>query len=293
MHGGDEQRSSPSCVKAKAMLPHYIDFGGAGQTVHLATANGFPPEAYTPLAAPLTAHQRVVGYRSRPLWPGSRPETMRSWHDLAADLLTDLGTLTDAPVVGSGHSLGGMMTLYAALRRPERFNALVLLDPVILELRMLLLIGLMRLVRLHRRAPLVRGALRRRDHFPDVATARERYSGRGIFANWEPAALEGYLAGGFQPAPAGGVTLAWPTAWEAHIFALVPLDAWRVVTQVRQPLLIIRGTTSDVVTDRVWAGLQRRLPHARLVELAGGHMLPMERPQAVAAQIQAFLDDLR
>lgn len=280
---------SESMVKDTKMFSRYIDFGGTGTVLHLATANGFPPEAYTPLAAPLISRQRMVGYRSRPLWPGSQPEEVQSWHDLGSDLGTDLNALTNDPVVGMGHSLGGIMTLYAALRHPERFKALVLLDPVILERRMLLLIKVMRQMRVYHRNPLVQGALRRRAHFPSAEVARQRYRGRGIFANWDDAALEGYLAGGLRPAPEGGVTLAWPTAWEAHIFSLVPLDAWEVVMQVRQPLLIIRGKRSDVVTDPVWAGLQRRLPHATLVELDAGHMVPMEQPHAVATVVQEFL----
>ena len=35
-------------------------------------------------------------------------------------------------VIGVGHSLGGVLTLYAAIRRPDLFRALVFIDPVFL-----------------------------------------------------------------------------------------------------------------------------------------------------------------
>lgn len=273
------------------MFERYLHWNGSGPLIHLATANGFPPEAYAPLAAQLVARQRVVGYRSRPLWPDSHPYAMQTWRDLAADLLCDLQTVAPAgPVIGMGHSLGGIMTLYAALYRPERFRAVILIDPVIMPRALLPLLWALRQVGQHYRFPLAQQAMRRRTSFESAAAALERYRGRGVFADFTPEALAGYVAGGLRPDGNGGVTLAWSTAWESRIFALAPIDAWDAVARLRRPLLLIRGKTSDLIIDRSWAQLRRRLPHATLVELEGGHMVPMEQPAAVAATVQAFLD---
>lgn len=274
------------------MAQHYIDFGGTGPLLHLATANGFPPEAYSPFARQLAQRQRVVGYINRPLWPNSQPHAIQRWHDLADDILIDLPTIApNESVIGMGHSLGGIITLYAALRHPARFHALVLCDPVIMPRHMLPLIWLARRLGLHRRSRLVRGAERRRAHFPSAELVLERYRGRSIFAGWHPDAMEGYIAGGLRPTP-DGVTLAWSTAWESHIFSLVPIDTWNAIARVPQPLLLMRGTNSDLITDRSWTQLQRLLPNATLVAIDGGHMFPMERPHTVAEVVQRFLDTL-
>lgn len=273
------------------MNEHYVDFGGTGPLLHLATANGFPPETYHPMVTPLTARQRLVGYRYRPLWSDTQPANIASWHDLADDLMNDLATFAgDQPVIGMGHSLGGIITLYAALRQPKRFKALILIDTVIMPRYLLPIIWFRQKLRQHRRTRLVQGALRRRVHFPNAAAARAHYQGRGIFSGWHPAALEGYLAGGFRSASDGGVTLAWSPEWEGHIFSLVPIDTWNAITRVCQPMLLMRGKRSNVMIERTWADLQRLLPHATFVEVDGGHMLPMQQPQAVAAAVQAFLD---
>jgi pimeloyl-ACP methyl ester carboxylesterase len=264
-------------------MERYITFGGHGPTIHLAPANGFPPEAYAPLAEPLTARFAVVGYRPRPLWPGTNPSELRSWHGLADDLLEDAARRGGGPYLGAGHSLGGVVTLYAAVRRPDLFSGLVLIDPVVLPRHMLPLIWAMRRLGQDHRSGLAQGAARRRHRFASLDEARARYSGRGAFAAMQAEALEGYLAGGLRPDGQGGLSLAWPREWEARIFSLVPIDTWSALARLRVPLLIIRGRRSDLLIDRSWRLLRRLLPAAAMVELDGGHMLPLERPGETAA----------
>lgn len=271
----------------------YLAMGGPahGPLVHLAPANGFPPESYRPFVAALAPNLRTIGYRPRPLWPGSHPDQAPTWHYLAHDLLRDLAAVSSTPVLGVGHSLGGILSLYAAVRHPERFRGLVLLDPVIMPRRMLPLLWAMRRLGQHRRFPLAQGAARRRNCFSSIEEARKRLQGRGAFANFTAAALEGYLAGGLRPHPLGGYRLAWPRDWEAHIFALVPLDTWDALSRLRVPLLLIRGTSSELMTNSTWRQLAQRLPQAQFVDIPAGHMLPMEAPSAVAAALNDWLGE--
>jgi len=272
-------------------MEHYLDFGGVGPPLHLAPANGFPPEAYRPLADALAPQFHVLGYRPRPLWPGSDPNSVSSWRDLATDMLADMQQRGEGPFIGAGHSLGGIMTLYAAILRPDLFRGLALIDPVVFPRRMLLMLWAMRQIGQHHRSPIVQGAVRRRDRFASSDEARTRYTGRGVFAKLHPAALDGYLDGGLRP-DGDSVTLSWPKTWEAHIFSLVAIDTWDALSRLRLPLLIIRGAQSDLLTDRTWRQLRWHLPNARLVELEGGHMLPLEHPDAVAEVIREWATTL-
>lgn len=271
----------------------HLNFGGAGPLVHLATANGFPPETYRPLAAALTQRHRVLGYRTRPLRPNSPYADLHSWRELAAEMLGEIPAVAGAdPLIGVGHSLGGILTLYAAIWQPARFRAVVLIDAVFLPPHVLQWIWLRRKFNAHYPYPLARSASRRRDQFASVAEARERYSGRGVFASFTPAAFEGYLEGGLRPADGGSVTLAWPRMWESRIFALVPFDTWDALNHLKLPLLMIRGSHSDVIIDRSWRRLQRLQPCATFADVPGGHMVPMENPTGVAAAIEDFITTL-
>ncbi|ACL25394.1 alpha/beta fold hydrolase [Chloroflexus aggregans] len=270
----------------------YRELGGYGpRLIHIAPANGFPPEAYVPLAAGLAPLGRIIGYRPRPLRVDGDAEPGGTWRDLAAELITDLQAVASQPVIGIGHSLGGILTLYAAVARPDLFQGLVLIDPVLFRRRLQVLIWLLRKSGQGYRFPLAQGALRRRDHFASIDEARQRWQGRGVFADFTPDALEGYLNGGLRP-HGNGYTLAWPKRWESHIFASSPIDAWRDLRRLQRPLLIVRGTRSELITDSVWKRLQRVVPHAALAEVEAGHMVPMERPADVTAIVADWVQRL-
>ena len=65
----------------------YEDIGGQGPTMHFAHANAYPPGSYRQLLTCLSRGFRVLAIKFRPLWPGSNPEEMNSWHDIAQDLI--------------------------------------------------------------------------------------------------------------------------------------------------------------------------------------------------------------
>ena len=271
-----------------------VDLGGDGPDIHLAHANGFPPGAYEPLAAVLRADYHLIGLPARPLWPGSRPESAPTWQPMAGDLIETLDGLARSgaispPIVGVGHSLGGVLTLWAAIRRPDLFQAVVLIDPVILPPSRLRLLWLLRLVGLHRRLPLVRAALRRRHTWPSRQACNEHLASKPFFAGWPVASLKAYVNSGTQGRPDGQVELIYPPEWEAHIFATTPTDIWRYVPQLRTPVLAIRGERSPTFPAGSMARLARLLPQAHTVTIPDSdHMVPLERPAETAEAIRDF-----
>src|SRR5262249_1639725 len=64
----------------------------------------------------------------------------------------------------------------------------------------------------------------------------------------------------------------------------IPDDA---LAELRCPLLAVYGTESSCRS--VGARLARLVPGARLVELAGGHFLPLEAPRALSDVLTEFL----
>lgn len=291
-HSELESGNDTNTMTTPVTIPIYCELGGHGpRLIHIAPANGFPPEAYVPLAAGLASFGRILGYRPRPLRVDGDTQPGGTWRDLAADLIANLQTVADEPVIGIGHSLGGILSLYAAVARPDLFRGLVLIDPVFFRRRLQILIWLLRQSGQGYRFPLAQGAMRRRDHFTSIDEARQRWQGRGVFADFTPAALEGYLRGGLRR-HGNGYTLAWPKRWESHIFASSPLDGWRDLRRWHGPLLIVRGTRSELITDSVWRRFRRVAPHAKLAEVEAGHMLPMEKPAEVAAIIADWLQQL-
>jgi pimeloyl-ACP methyl ester carboxylesterase len=59
---------------------------------------------------------------------------------------------------------------------------------------------------------------------------------------------------------------------------------------ITAPTLLIRGNTTTLTARRIIDVVNRALPHARLVEIAGaGHMCPLTHAEAVNEAIAAHL----
>src|SRR3990172_9069219 len=104
----------------------FIEHGGSGAPLHFLHANGYPPACYQPLLERLTTRYHAFGMLLRPLWPDSKMDELKDWNPLSDDLLHFLSG-HESPVIGVGHSIGGIVTLRAALKEPGRFRALVLI----------------------------------------------------------------------------------------------------------------------------------------------------------------------
>ncbi len=259
----------------------------------LAPANGFPPQVYHPLAQALSPDLALWGWIPKPMRAEGPPASDLHWSHLAQEYAERLA-VAPLPVVGIGHSLGGVMTLMAAVLRPQAFRALVLLDPVIFEPRVLCHIQRWR----RRGAPLdtdfplarlVRGAKHRRREFPSPQDALAHFQGRALFRNWHPEALRAYVHYGLRRTPQGWA-LAYDPRWEAAIFAAVPVDVWRWVRRVRIPGLVLFGEHSEMGTPATRARLARLWPNVTVEVLPGrGHMFPMEVPEEAADRVRGWL----
>ncbi|HNM37111.1 MAG TPA: alpha/beta fold hydrolase, partial [Anaerolineales bacterium] len=159
-----------------------FDLSGSGAPIHFLHANGYPPECYQPLLELLNQKHRVFGMKLRPLWDGAKPEDLDDWHPLSDDLLRFLSDREPDPVIGIGHSIGGIVTLRAAIREPEKFRALILLDPVLFLPSFLIGWNVLRAIGLGEKThPLIAGTKKRRRTFDDLETIFRGYRTRPIF----------------------------------------------------------------------------------------------------------------
>jgi pimeloyl-ACP methyl ester carboxylesterase len=271
----------------------WSEWGGDGTRLVFSHANGFPPASYRTLLDRLTDDFSVATVASRPLWSDRDPAELASWDPLADDLVRLVERHAGRAAFGVGHSLGGTLTALAAARRPELFSALVLLDPVVFSGARSLIWGLTKRLGGGRRFPLVRGAARRRDHWPDRATARAGWQGRPVFASWDRRAFDDYLDAGLAAVADGSVALRYPKRWEARIFEICPHDVWPQLRRVASPTLVVRGESSDTLLPPAARLMAREMPQAELVVLGRtSHFLPMERPDDVARLIVDFAQEL-
>lgn len=273
------------------MIP-FQDFGGSGPLLHFAHANAYPPGSYRQFLEPLTSQYHVLAVEHRPLWPGSDPSELTRWELIADDLIAFFDQENLRGAIGVGHSLGGVATLMAAVKRPELFQKLVLVDPVFLEPRWLEAAKTATREEMMQ-FPLVQSAVRRRDQWESVEDVFARYRPKKVFAGLSDEVLWDFVRSGTRPCdphdPAQGVTLTYPKLWEAQIYATLP-QVWEPLPHLTQPIIGIRAANSDTLSKKAWQLWQDTLPHGTYIELPNtGHLLPLEKPRELADLVLSHL----
>lgn len=269
-----------------------VVFGGGGPSLHLAVGNGFPPEVYLPVVRPLIRQYSVFTLPPRPLWESPPPPaTLSSWQDLAMDLLAGLNQQSITSTIAMGHSFGATVSLMAAAYAPERFRALILLDPALFAPERVAAMKRAQASGAYTN-PLAERAVKRRSRFASTEEALRYWRGRPLFAGWPEAALRLYAQSALEEdAEVRGLALRWSPEWEARCYALAEPDTWPLLGALppELPVLVVRGATSDVFTDSAAAHLRVVRPQTALVKLEGGHLFPMTLPAETAAVVLQWL----
>ncbi len=270
-----------------------LDYGGQGPDLLFLHANGYPPACYRPLLEHLARDFHVQALVQRPLWDGSQPEDLRDWTPLSDDLLRYLDAHHAGPVTCVGHSLGGIVALRAALRKPQRFSSLVLLDPVLFPpyfirfWQIVLALGLG--YRLH---PLIQTAQTRRRQFDDLERLYQGYRRKSVFKYFDDDALRAYVEGIACQTDSGGYQLCYSPEWEARIYVTGvwrDMDIWRGLPRLQTSTLIVRGGETDTFWEQTGDLVKRKQPQVQIETLPHStHLLPLERPHEVYELIRTF-----
>ncbi|WP_171938718.1 alpha/beta fold hydrolase [Herbaspirillum rubrisubalbicans] len=258
--------------------------------LHFAHANSYPAGTYGMFFEQLRAHYDV---RALPIHAHDpRFPVDDCWRTLARELREELERSYTEPVILVGHSMGGILALMAARKRPHLVRCVVLLDsPIVAGWRAQVL----RLAKWFkyesRHSPSVASA-RRRDQWPDMEAAYQHYAAKALFAAWPPQVLRDYLQHGLVPQPGGGVRLRFSRETETAVYRTLPHHLGPLV---RRPYPLPIGFVGgiDSVECRM-AGLEatRRLVGSHFRQIAGGHLFPMESPVQAAQATHAMIGEL-
>jgi pimeloyl-ACP methyl ester carboxylesterase len=275
----------------------YNDFGGVGPDLHFLHANGYPPDCYQPFLKALKTKYHVFGMLLRPLWEKASPSDLDDWRPLSQDLLEFLSQRDAGPLIGVGHSIGAVVTLRAALWQPNRFRALILIEPVLFPPAFILTWNIIRALGLgYKLHPLIPAARHRRSKFDDLELLFKGYRRKDVFRFMSDENLHAYIDGISMPRPDGGFELAYTPEWEARIYETGvwrDLDLWRGLPTLTIPTLIIRGGQTD--TFRVGAAqrIQRLRPQTTILTIPEStHLVPLEKPQETFQIMQDFLKEI-
>jgi pimeloyl-ACP methyl ester carboxylesterase len=265
--------------------------GEADVAIHFAHGNGFPAGTYSAFINQLAQNHRVYALEHRAIWSGvGVPPKNFSWSDAADDMIAAIEQCSPDGVIGVGHSLGGVMTLIAAAKRPDLFKQIILIEPMMFPTRAFAQLAWMpmwlrkRVFSLSKRTEKRRAVWDSHDDFVDSHIGKPAFKGisRTVMADYATHGLAMNTA-------TGQLHHTFPTQWEAHIFRS-PAYAWRALMRLKVPCVCLRAEESQWIPSaswRKWAKLRPDLPVTVLPKL--GHMAPLQNPEAVAAEVLARL----
>ena len=252
----------------------------------LAHATGFCKEVWRPVVAELRkrgVEAAAVAWDAR--GHGSAPpfESPVTWWTFARDLVDLIDELSpETLVLGVGHSMGGATMVMVDMMRPGLISSMVLIEPVIIPPHF----------RTTEDHPLAMMAAARRPTFPSRQAAAASYRSKPLFRRWHEDAFSGYLEGGLVP-HADGVALACRPEVEAAVFAAsTETGLFERLDELTPPIRLLMSDYPGEL-QAVMNALEGRLPNATTSFLMGeSHMVVMERPDLVAAEIADIIGDL-
>lgn len=211
------------------------------------------------------------------------------WPHLVEQLVDFLeNEFSGTPIYGVGHSLGGYLNYLAAVRRPELFRGIVLLDaPLIGPFRGSLLGATKRLGIVDRVTPAL-AARDRRSTWRTREEAGEHFRTRKLFRNFTSECLEDYVEHALVRRSAG-LGLKIDPRIEYEIYRTIPHDMMRHLPKLAVPAAFIGGADSDVVRRIRLAGMRSKFSFRRV---PGGHLFPFEHPREAARSIAQALAEL-
>lgn len=249
-------------------------------TIFFAHANGFPSQTYRKLFSFLEPSFTIdyinnVGHQTE-------YSVGDNWKRLALELERQLEQRGGEPVIGVGHSLGGVLHLITALRRPELYQQVILLDSPLYNLRRsIMLKGVKRLKLIDKITPSASSA-KRRDTWPSFEEAFNYFNGKSLYKSFDPECLRDYIEHGTVKT-AEGIKLLVEPAIEGEIFRHLPDNL--AFKKPSIPVTYVHAEKSHVINQADLRSLGRKF---HVVDIEGSHLFPFEHPEATAEVIRSI-----
>lgn len=256
--------------------------------IHFAHANGFPSESYSKLFRSLEP-DFSVGYLHKHAHNPDYPVT-DNWGHLAKELSDEITETYSEPIIGVGHSLGGVLHLLAAFRDPGMYRALVLLDAPIISRMSSFGLKVIKRSGLIRRYPPASTTAYRRRRFESREEAFDYFRAKKRFRNFDEDVLKDYVSCGLV-SDENGFRLSYEPEIEAEIYSTIPDHLPSLKGRLSVPTFYIGGTDSyEARLARL--GFMRRSFEVEFHFVDGSHLFPLEAPIRTADVIRGVLSSI-
>lgn len=256
-------------------------------TLFFAHANGFPSPSYAPFFAALEGHDHTVDFIQT---AGLNPDfpITNNWPHLVKELEQAIESKHDKPVVGIGHSFGGLLSYLLAQKRPDLYSHLILLDPPVINGWQNSLWWLSKKFGFSDRFTPAGSSKNRRTTFDSREKAYENLRDKRLFRDFTEESFQAYIEHGLKDLDDGRVTLKIDLETELALFRTAPDDLWRYRKPLPMPGLYLTAMESEFVRQPFAERLSKTAGMEYKI-LKGGHLFPQEHPEETAGVVTEWL----
>ncbi|OTG81686.1 alpha/beta fold hydrolase [Acinetobacter sp. ANC 4648] len=258
--------------------------------IHFAHANGVPSKVYQKLFEYLKDDYDIIYIPL--IGVDKRYPINNHWRYLVDQVVDNIEQHAQGrKVIGLGHSLGSVLTLLASYQRPDLFEQVLMLDPPLIVGRASFLFDLTKIFypKMVDKITPAGLSIRRRDHWDSRQQAYDLLRPKGLYQQFDEECFQAYIDHALvDDLERGGVTLTISKADEVSIFRTTPSKWWLPMSKPVLPIHLVVGDESPFLKKKFPQMTEKKLGIPFTVT-KGGHMFPLEHPQAVAQLIKQRL----
>ena len=257
-------------------------------TLLFAHANGFPAGSYKQLFSQLEDDFNIIAIDKlghNPAYPINN-----NWSNVAEELIKYIEQHADGPVIGVGHSMGGMATFLAAYQRPELFSQVIMLDPPLaMSYGSLAFYLAKKTGQIDKLTPAGKTQYRK-TQWDNRQACYDNLAPKGLFKGFSEQGVWDYIDSATKQRADGKLHLHYSVDAECTAFRTVPDNM-----EFKRKPLAVPGTLvrfSDGVIRPYFAQRLAKLHKMDCRTVAGGHMLPLQEPEGVGKLIKGIVASL-
>ena len=266
-------------------IPFQQTGSSSGKDIIFVHGNGFSPKCYKPLFDNLTDRYLVKSMLLRPLWkPQSNHfQKLKDWSIFEEDLENFIIQNRNYPITAIGHSIGGNIILKVALRYPDYFDQIILLDPTIFDRTTIYLWKIVSFLGVAKKfLKQIDLAENKRMKYKSRINMFENYRGKRVFSKISDHNLMILVDSITEVDEENNVNLIYSNLFEAEIYRSGLKNdnfIWNNLKNLKTNCLIIRGQNTDVFFKKTGIQMASISDKIKVKTLVGSsHLFPLEKP---------------
>lgn len=255
--------------------------------IHFAHANGFPARTYSKLFT-LLEDDFEVGFIARHAHNPKFPVT-DNWKFLKDELKTEIENRYTQPVVGIGHSLGGVLHFLVAVENPELYQQIILLDAPVISRLSSRGLQFLKLTKLIDRFSPAQATKFRRNHWQTKEEVYEHFKSKPKFEDFDEDVLRDYAEHATVETDKG-LRLFFKPSVETKIYRTIPHTLPKFKGKLKVPAAYVGGSRSREGKLARLSFMKKHFP-IDFYTVEGSHLFPLEKPFETVQMIKKILSE--